>query len=162
MNTQTITVTHILHSGTAFGATASRPPESVFIPGKAAEQSGLVVGQQVEAVLVPNTMQPERTPWLAAQINLLPPMTRPQVEEVPTIESWVLSALREGGEWTVADMSVYLEVHSDQVAEALETIYNKDLCAKYQLWRKRSDTEPSDEWFTCHPDEVEFIAAGVE
>jgi hypothetical protein len=126
-----------------------------------AEQSAIVVGQQVEAVLVPNTMQPERTPWLAAQINLLPPMTRPQIEEVPTIEKWALEALREGGEWTIPAMAEHLAAGPKQVAEALETIYNKDLCSKYQLWRKRSDTEPSDEWFTCHPEDVEFVT-GVE
>jgi hypothetical protein len=157
MTTQTITVTHILPTGTAFGATTSKPPESVFIPGKVAREADVVVGQQVEAILVPNTMQPDRTPWLAAQINILPPMTRPQVSTLPSVADRVLETLKEGGEWTDFEMSDILGVDPREVTEALETIYNKDLCAKYQLWRKRSDAEPSDEWFTCFPDEVDFV-----
>ncbi len=155
MNTQNVIVTHILPTGTAFGATTSKPAESVFIPAHLSDPAGVVVGQEVEAMLVPNTMQPDRTPWLAVKIDLLPP-TSVQVEEVFSTEDCVLETLREGGEWTVGDMAGHLGAGPDAVADALETIYNKDLCAKYQLWRKRSDTEPSDEWFTCYPDEVGF------
>ncbi len=156
MNTQNVIVTHILPTGTAFGATTGKPAESVFIPAHLATPAGVVAGEKVEVVLVPNTREPERTPWLAVKLDLLPPAAR--VEEVPSIERRALSTLREGGEWAVGDMAVHLDVHADRAADALQTIYNKDLCAKYQLWRKRSDTEPSDEWFTCYPDEIEFLA----
>jgi hypothetical protein len=160
MNTQNVIVTHILPTGTAFGATTGKPAESVFIPGHIASPAGVVVGQEVEAMLVPNTREPERTPWLAVKLDLLAPASV-QVDDVFSVEDCVLEALREGGEWTVEDMAVHLGAGRSAVADALETIYNKDLCAKYQLWRKRSDTELSDEWFTCYPDEVDFVT-GVE
>lgn len=160
MSTQNIIIAHILPTGTAFAVTQSRPAESVFVPGKVASDAGIVVGEEVEAILVPNVREPECTPWLAAKINLLAPESV-QVEEIPSVEDRVLGVLKEGGEWTIPAMTEHLGAGSKQVADALETIYNKDLCAKYQLWRKRSDTEPSDEWFTCYPDEVDFVT-GVE
>ncbi len=156
MSTQNIIITHILPTGTAFAVTQSRPAESVFVPGKVACDAGIVVGEEVEAILVPNVREPERTPWLAAKINLLSPASA-QEDEVFSVEDCVLETLREGGEWTVSDMAGHLGAGIDAVADALETIYNKDLCAKYQLWRKRSDAEPSDEWFTCYPDDVGFV-----
>jgi antitoxin component of MazEF toxin-antitoxin module len=159
---QPIIVTHVLSTKTAFGVTSSRPPEAVFIPGKISAMLGLVEGQEVNAQLVPNTMQPERTPWLAVRVELKPPAAATpregSSELVTTLEDRVLEALRDGGEWGVADMATHLGADPSRVGEVLEAAYNRDLCAKYQLWRKRSDAEPSDEWFTCYPDEVEFVS----
>jgi hypothetical protein len=170
-----IIITHILPTKTAFAVTNTHPAEAVFIPGKIASMHSLVEGQEVEALLVPNNHQPERTPWLAARIELLPPASNlrpapdPEPDPEPSLEDRVLEVLREGGEWTDFEMAEYLPFKTEkylsadprEVSEALETIYNKDLCSKYQLWRKRSDAEPSDEWFTCYPDEVDFVT-GVE
>jgi len=152
-----IIVTHVLPTATAFGATLSRPSEAVFIPGSISRMLKLEVGQQVQALLVPNTMQPDRTPWLAARIERAELVTTQHT----TLSDQVLEELREGGEWTAKQMAAHLGVDPNLVSGILESAYNQDLCAKYQLWRKRSDSRPSDEWFTCYPDEVDFVA-GVE
>jgi len=155
MNKQNVIITHILPTGTAFGATVGKPAESVFVPGHVASPAGVVVGQEVSAMLLPNTREPDRTPWLAVALEALTPAG--QVDETSDTYDRVLETLRDGGEWTDFEMSDHLGADPSVVSAALEAIYNKDLCAKYQLWRKRSDAEPSDEWFTCFPDEVEFV-----
>jgi hypothetical protein len=64
-----IEITNILNTKTAFAVTSGPRRESVFIPGRVAELCSLYVGQRVEAMLVPNTTQPEKTPWLAQYIS---------------------------------------------------------------------------------------------
>ena len=64
-----IEITNILNTKTAFAVTSGPRRESVFIPGRVAELCSLYVGQRVEAMLVPNTTQPEKTPWLAVFID---------------------------------------------------------------------------------------------
>lgn len=63
-----IIITNVLDTKTAFGMLIGKS-ESVFIPGKVAEASKLRIGQTVNAMLVPNTHMPDRTPWLAIFIG---------------------------------------------------------------------------------------------
>jgi DNA-binding transcriptional ArsR family regulator len=158
MSIQNVIITNILPTGTTFAATQTSPSRAVFVPAHLAEPAGVVVGEEVRATLVPNTMHPERTPWLAIKLETLAPLAPAPVSNKPSTEGRVLGILREGGEWTVGDMATHLGVDPSEVSEALEALYNKDLCSKYQLWRKRSDAEPDSEWFTCFPDEVDFVA----
>jgi hypothetical protein len=151
-----IIVTHILPTQTAFGATTTAPAEAVFIPSKISRLLGLVVGQEVEALLVPNTMQPERTPWLAARIEV-PELTGSIAEQVQSV-------MRDGGVWTLADMFEELfpgEARATSLTEynavsaALRGMFTRGDCAKFQLWRLPNQTKASREWFTCYPEKAD-------
>ena len=63
-----IIITNILQTKTAFGMIVGKS-ESVFIPGRVAECTRIKIGQTVTATLVPNTTQPDKTPWLAVFID---------------------------------------------------------------------------------------------
>ena len=71
-----IEITNILPTKTAFAVTL---PDGVpvFIPGRVADRSNIRVGQRVPATLIPNTSQPEKTPWMASYIA-----PQPQVDEL--------------------------------------------------------------------------------
>jgi hypothetical protein len=60
-----ITITNVLPSGSAFGSTLTEPREAVFIPSQVARSVQVTPGMAVLAVLVPNVLHRERTPWLA-------------------------------------------------------------------------------------------------
>jgi hypothetical protein len=170
-NMTTIQITHILPTGTCFGVTQDKPQdkpvESVFIPGTVARDLGLVVGQAVEALLVPNSHQPERTPWLAAKIDLVPPAastpTTPPAAEL-SIADRVHEVMRDGGVWTVATMFEELFPGADKsagikdynaISTALRSMFARNHCAKFQLWRSPDQSKPGREWFTCYPEKAD-------
>jgi len=153
-----ILITYILPTNTAFGVTAAHPHEAVFIPARVTEATGIVVDQEVDAILIPNAKDSERTPWMAVRIEV----KRTAGLTAPSLEDRILEVLRDGGEWNTADMAKHLKADPDRVGETLNGIYRRDLCARYQLWRKHSAAEPSEEWFTCYPEEVEFLAEAAE
>jgi hypothetical protein len=74
MNTTKIIITNILPSDSAFAVLHDNHRENVFIPSKVAGPAHLSVGDEVDALLVPNMQQPEKTPWLAARIVASPAM----------------------------------------------------------------------------------------
>ena len=158
-----IIVTHILPTGTAFGATATKPTEGVFIPGAIARATGVVVGQEVDAHLVPNTMQPERTPWLAVRIEAKPPLVAEKAKP-ELVSTKVQAVMREGGVWTVATMFDELFPGADKTAglkdynaisAALRAMFARGDCAKFQLWRSPDQSRPGREWFTCYPEKAD-------
>ena len=158
-----IIVTHILPTGTAFGATSTKPAEAVFIPGTVSRASGLVVGQEVDAQLVPNTMQPDRTPWLAARIETKPPLAAAQARP-ELVSGKVQEVMRDGGVWTVATMFDELYPYADKatnvreynaISAALRDMFARGDCAKFQLWCPPDPSKPDREWFTCHPDKAD-------
>jgi hypothetical protein len=159
-----IVVTHILPSKTAFGATATAPAEAVFIPSKISELLGLTIGQEVKAMLVPNTMQPERTPWLAVRIEVAEPPAPVVPEPTGSIAEQVQRVMRDGGVWTLADM--FTELFPGQtrttslteynaVSAALRSMFARGDCAKFQLWRSPDQTKAGREWFTCYPEKAD-------
>jgi hypothetical protein len=153
MELQPIIVTHILPTTTAFGATRTSPPESVFIPGKLAHAAGLVVGQEVMVQLVPNTMQPDKTPWLAAYVEMSPPKGEAAPKEL------VMELLREGAVWTSTDVATELGMTIQAASAALAEAFNSGLCAMFEL--RKSPSTVSKRWFTCYPDHAD-VAEWVE
>jgi hypothetical protein len=160
-----ITVTNMLPSGTAFGATFTSPPEAVFIPSKVASATGLTVGERVKALLVPNTFRPDTTPWMAARIELTGPSpdTAPPLSHLPVAER-VRLEMREGGVWTLANLYAHLfpgDTRSEglrdynAISSALRAMFANGECAKFQLWRSSDQSKPSREWFTCYPERAD-------
>jgi len=152
-----IVVTHILDSKTAFGATKTSPSEGVFIPSKISEMFDLVAGQEVEATLVPNTMQPDRTPWLAIRVKPIPPATlRKEAKVKELVSAKVERILKSGGVWTVQDLAEELETNDRaSIKKSLHSMYARGDCAKFQMLWASDNGDPSAEWFTCHPENAD-------
>lgn len=152
-----IIVTHILDSKTAFAATKKSPSEGVFIPSKISQMFSLVAGQEVEAVLVPNTMQPDRTPWLAVRVEPIPPATlRKETKAKELVSIKVERVVKAGGVWTVQDLAEELEIEDEvSIEKALRSMYARGDCAKFQMLWASDNGDPSAEWFTCYPENAD-------
>lgn len=61
-----IEIVNVLNTKTAFGVTCGEDRENVFIPSRVSENANLRIGQRVDAMLILNTAQPDKTPWLAS------------------------------------------------------------------------------------------------
>lgn len=68
MQTTEIIISNVLQTGTAFAVKADDTTQAIFVPSKVAVAADVYVGQITKAVLIPNTAQPEKTPWLAVFI----------------------------------------------------------------------------------------------
>jgi hypothetical protein len=165
MKTTEIVVVNRLDSGTSFGVTLDEPAESVFIPARVAEAAKAEVGDRFIALLVPNTIQPDRTPWMAARIDTALPL--PQVDGPAALASTadrVRATMLAGGVWTLGEMFEDLFPGASRgaslqdynaISAALRAMYAKGECAKFQLWRSADQTKPGREWFTCYPERAD-------
>lgn len=82
-----ILITNILNTKTAFGI-ISDTHESVFIPSKVATAAAIKVGQTVNAMIVPNSNQPDKTPWMAIFI--------PASNDLDDLQKEILADLEDG------------------------------------------------------------------
>lgn len=60
-----------LDNGPAF-AVRQDNDQQVYIPKAQAEELNLVEFDEVEAIIVANTIQPDKTPWFAIKVRRLP------------------------------------------------------------------------------------------
>jgi len=105
MNTATIIITNILPTVTTFSV-LGKTMESVFVNASVSKFAGLKVGETVQAEIVPNHQQPDRTPWQATKImrSAAPPVV--ELEQRVTDELWVEEATaKELSEALGADVS---------------------------------------------------------
>ncbi|NAZ36068.1 AbrB/MazE/SpoVT family DNA-binding domain-containing protein [Rubellimicrobium sp. CFH 75288] len=64
-------VVESLDDGPAF-AVRQDNDQQVFIPKAQAEELNLVEFDEVEAIVVRNTLQPDKTPWFALRVRRVP------------------------------------------------------------------------------------------
>lgn len=76
MQTTDILITNILSTGTGFAVLADDMNQNVFMPAKVLYGTNVRQGDRVAAMLVPNQVKPDKTPWMAIQINDVPPATQ--------------------------------------------------------------------------------------
>lgn len=165
MKTAEIVIVNKLVTGTAFGVTLSEPSEAVFVPGRVVEASNAEIGDKFVALLVPNTIKPDRTPWMAARID--PALPLPSIPTTPKLASTpdlVRETMMQGGVWTLGEMFEHLFpgqtrgtslVDYNAISNTLRHLYEKGECAKFQLWRSSDQERPSREWFTCYPERAD-------
>lgn len=90
MNTEII-ITNVLPTGTGFAVVASNTQESVFVPSKIMSASGLDVGDRVNALLVPNHTQLNKTPWIALKLS-----DSEIVDAANDLADFILTDLKQG------------------------------------------------------------------
>jgi len=91
MKPSKIIITNILPTGTAFALLADNM-ESVFVNASVSNFAGLQVGETVDAEIVPNRQQPDRTPWQATKILRSAAQPVAGLEQRVTNELWVEEA----------------------------------------------------------------------
>lgn len=115
MQTTDIIITNILPTGTAFAVVADDIGESVFVPSRLLHGTDVRAADRVAAMLVPNHTRPDRTPWVAIQINDVPPA--PQSNLADKIR-WELA----NGPATTIELARFLKANSSDVQRALEAM----------------------------------------
>jgi len=126
MKNATIIVTNILPTGTTFALLADTM-ESVFVNASVSKFSGLKVGETVQAEIVPNHQQPDRTPWQATKImrNAAPPVMG--LEQRVTDELWVEEA-------TAKELSEALGADESAVQVTLDRLMSQGKIKAYSVY----------------------------
>lgn len=167
MDYQEIIVTNKIDSGTAFATTLRDPAEAVFIPGKVATASAIEVGGRYMALLAPNVMRPDKTPWMAVRINpdrMLDLETLPNIarDDLSGVEPAVRRILQGGGVWSIKTLLPEMPktnhpeaTVASKIHHALHAMFEAGECAMFQLWSEPGRTKPSREWFTCFPNRAD-------
>lgn len=126
MKTSTIIITNILPTGTTFALLADTM-ESVFVNASVSKFAGLQVGETVQAEIVPNHQQPDRTPWQATKImrNAAPPVVG--LEQRVTDELWVEEA-------TAKELSEALGADESAVQVTLDRMMSQGKIRAYSVY----------------------------
>lgn len=126
MKTATIIVTNILPTGTTFALLADTM-ESVFVNASVSKFAGLQVGETVQAEIVPNHQQPDRTPWQATKImrNAAPPVVG--LEQRVIDELWVEEA-------TTKELSEALGADESAVQATLDRMMSQGKIKAYSVY----------------------------
>ena len=117
---QTILLTNQLATGSAFALTQNN--ENVFIPSKVMLEKGVRVGQQVQAIVVPNATHGHKTPWMAVTILDDAPIQPPQPQaRRDTLAELILEDLDQGRA-TVGEIAENLNMSDESVAAKLSEL----------------------------------------
>jgi uncharacterized protein YqfA (UPF0365 family) len=116
MNTTKIIITNSLPTGTAFAVLYEDYTENVFIPSKVAGPAHLSVGDVVDALLVPNMQQPEKTPWLAARL-----VVSPATPVAPDLRARIVAHLTEY-DATVQELAAALVESESAIEDELNAL----------------------------------------
>jgi hypothetical protein len=121
-----IIVTNILPTGTTFALLAENM-QSVFVNASVSNFAGLKVGETVQAEIVPNHQQPDRTPWQATKImrNAAPPVVG--LEQRVTDELWVEEA-------TAKELSEALGADETAVQVTLDRMMSQGKIKAYSVY----------------------------
>lgn len=139
--------------GYAF-AVVNETGEQVFISSRLASTMKLESGQTWNAVLVPNTNRPDRTPWFAKK--LVSTESDARTECLAAYRAMVLhTLLKEGGAWTAAEMAEWCEGLVWETATVLEILYTTDRrVAKIVMFS--DPKQPGQKiWYTTAPENIE-------
>jgi hypothetical protein len=114
-----ILITNKLATGTTFAVLASDMTQNVFIPSKLALDASLRPGQKVMAQIVPNTSQPEKTPWLAISLEDVGPLPEKKQSLRDTLAAFILGNLQADGRATVEEIAEDMNMADDKIAAKL-------------------------------------------
>jgi hypothetical protein len=135
MNTTKIIITNVLPTNSAFAVMQDDHKQNVFIPSKVFDVSPFEIGDDVDAVLVPNGHQHDKTPWLAARI-----IAKSVTAENHELRSRIVSYLHEY-DAIVQDLVSSLGANEKDIEDALtdlaraghlvsETVYSLQVVQK--------------------------------
>lgn len=115
MQNTEIIISNVLGTGTAFAVLAEDMTQNVFVPSRLTQETPVRPGDRVAAMLVPNQVKPDKTPWVAIQINDV--HEKPQSSLADKIR-WELA----NGPATTIELAGILKVNSSDIQHALEAM----------------------------------------
>jgi len=68
-----IILTNRIATGTAFAVLSDDMTQSVFVPAKIIAGLELSPGDRISAIIVPNSREPNKTPWMAVSVKAVAP-----------------------------------------------------------------------------------------
>lgn len=146
-----VTITHIIATGSGFAETEEG--ESVFVSGNIMYRSRAMLGDILQARLIRNDRDAERTPWRCVY---LAPAERG--EQIPRTQA-VLSVLEAGGVWTPDEMAEETDIPEPACRAIMEAMFRSGLGAKYLRY-----TDPFRNVdlvaFSHHPEAVRLVSEG--
>lgn len=117
MNHTDIIITNTLETGTGFAVVADNMQETVFVPSRVMQGTGLQPGSRAVAMLVPNHTRPDKTPWVAISLINTQPAPEP-VSHTDTLAKLILDDLQQGRA-TVEEIAENLNMADDKIAAKL-------------------------------------------
>lgn len=161
-NLQEIFIINIIASGSGFGARADNG-DQVFIPASVVNGAQLQVGEQVDAVLVPNMNEMrDKTPWRAVRVPRegveLPPLPKNLTGHDPVsgrsldqmcFDALVaasrgsLSAGSEIAYMTTREVADDLNADIKMVGNALQRLFNAGRISRAEVHHRAGQARPS-------------------
>lgn len=134
MKTGNIFCVFITESGSAFGA-CNDDGAQVYIPPTVARSANLTVGEVVVADMIPNSHQPERTPWFATHI----------VRAVDSdLDSAVYKAVTDAPAYvTTAEVAVEADITTSAANATLNRLFKAGRIAKADVFGRYGQTRAS-------------------
>lgn len=124
-----IIISNILPSDTAFAVLADDRSQSVFIPPTVARAVRLELGETVEAVIVPNTSRPDKTPWCAVRIE-----RAVNDANAETLRAEIVEDLRENGSATTMELAEKLGRLPQLVRDELRKMATDGVVETATVW----------------------------
>lgn len=125
-----ITITNVLTTATAFAVITNNPSVAIFIPGKVADACHLRVGQVVDALLIPNTTRPDKTPFMAAHIVVR--------NEADTLAVLIREDLGRGAA-TAAEIAASIDMPLEEVTRKLRAMSVQGALVRQDIFALHED-----------------------
>lgn len=157
INLQEIFIVNIIASGSGFGARADNG-DQVFIPASVVNGAQLQVGEQVDAVLVPNMNEMRaKTPWRAVRVPRdgveLPPLPKNLTGHDPvsgrSLDQMCYDALLassindEIAYMTTREVADDLNADMKMVGNALQRLFNAGRISRAEVHHRVGQARPS-------------------
>ena len=157
INLQEIYVVNIIESGSGF-AEIAESGDSVFIPASVVNGAQLQIGEQVNAVLVPNMNELRaKTPWRAVRVPRagveLPPLPENLTGHDPvsgqSLDQRCYDTLEEASSegdisyMTTAEVAAELNVDKKMVGNALQRLFNAGRISRAEVYHRVGQARPS-------------------
>jgi hypothetical protein len=127
-----ILITNILPSKTSFGQTGSG--EQIFIPSAVAAEHDLEVGTFVNAMLVVNTMNPQKTPWLCIKILKDEHIASNKGRDKSALADFIVHELTENGRATPEELAEIAGEPVEVILANLEDLKAAKIIAPAVCW----------------------------
>lgn len=127
-----ILITNILPSKTSFGQTATG--EQIFIPSAVSSGHDLEVGTFVKAMLVVNTMNPQKTPWLCIKIMKDEQTGDSKSEGDSSIADFIVNELSENGRATPEELAEIAGEPVEVILENLQDLRDANVITSVVCW----------------------------
>jgi len=121
-----ILITNVLNTKTAFAQTENG--QQVFIPSKTAQLYNVKVGEYVNAMLAHNTMNPNKTPWLAIKIE------RDEDQKENWLMDFIVHELTENGRATPEELADIAGEPIDLINENLKILKDSKHIVPVVCW----------------------------